>query len=282
MALLLGCSSFAPAKLAEATLDPVKLASEPLDLSHTVPSNVRQWETDQIILPSAEIDGSRVTVRNIRHNLYVSKDNYATRYYDKTFDLDNLQTVDFIVVPFKGMPALAHTMLSFGFEGDEYLAVSVEVRKEVGESYSPLRGLMGDYELMYVLGDERDLVALRSNFREDEVYLYRTTATPEQARRLFLDVIRRVNQLHQQPEFYHTLTNNCTTNIAAHVNNLSPSRVPLGLRLLFSGQSDRLAYDLGLIDTSVPFEVARQEARVTEVARATGDRADFSRQIRLR
>jgi hypothetical protein len=180
------------------------------------------------------------------------------------------------------MPALAHTMLSFGFAGDEYVAVSAEIRKEVGESYDPLKGLLGQYELMYVVGDERDLIALRSNYREDDVYLYRTKATPEQAKALFLDVFQRVNKLKNEPEFYHTVTNNCTTNIAQHVNHLSPSRVPMGLRLLLSGKSDRLAYDLGLIDTTQPFEVAKQQARITEVARANGERADFSQQIRLR
>ncbi len=279
---LAGCSSFAPTKLAEATLDPVALATEPLDLSHVVPSNVRQWEPDQGTLASARFDGDRVTIRNIRNNAYVTKDQYATQYYDKAFDLQKLRTVDFIVVPFAWMPSLAHTMLSFGFEGDEYLAVSAEVRKEVGESYDPFKGLLGQYELMYVVGDERDLVALRSNYREDEVYLYRTKATPEQAKSLFLDVFQRVNKLKDEPEFYNTVTNNCTTNIAEHVNNLSPSLVPVGLRLLLSGRADRVAYDLGLLDTSLPFEVAQQQARVTEVARANGDRADFSRQIRLR
>jgi hypothetical protein len=281
-ASLAGCSSFAPTKLAEATLDPVKLATEPLDLSHAVPSNVRQWEPDQAAQPWAEIDGDQATIHNIRNNVYVSKDHYATRHYDKTFDLKGIQTVDFIVVPFDWMPALAHTMLSFGFAGDEYVAVSAEIRKEVGESYDPLKGLLGQYELMYVVGDERDLIALRSNYREDDVYLYRTKATPEQAKALFLDVFQRVNKLKNEPEFYHTVTNNCTTNIAQHVNHLSPSRVPMGLRLLLSGKSDRLAYDLGLIDTTQPFEVAKQQARITEVARANGERADFSQQIRLR
>ena len=127
-----------------------------------------------------------------------------------------------------------------------------------------------------------NLSALRSNYREDEVYLYPTKATPEQARALFRDVFQRVNKLQDEPEFYHTLTNNCTSNLAQHVNNLSPSLVPVGVRLLLAGRADRLAYDLGLLDTSLPFEVARQQARVTEVARANGDRADFSRQIRLR
>jgi hypothetical protein len=152
----------------------------------------------------------------------------------------------------------------------------------VGESYDAIKGLLGQYELIYVLGDERDLVALRSNYRLDEVYLYRTKATPAQAKALLLDVLQRANKLKNEPEFYHTITNNCTTNIAGHVNNLSDSRVPLGLRLLLSGKSDRLAYDLGLLDTTLPFEVAREQARITEVARANGDRADFSQQIRLR
>jgi len=245
------------------------------------PSKTRDWSPDQAVLPRASVRGNLVMVHNIRNCQYRSTDDYTVRYYDKTFDLDKIRSVDFIVVPFPEMPSLAHTMLSFGFDDRDYLAVSVEIRKEKGETYNPIKGALRQYELMYVLGDEHDLIALRSNHRHNDVYMYRGRATPEQARRLFVDVIERVNKLDAEPEFYNTLTNNCTTNIARHVNDLSPNRIPLSdYRVLLPGYSDRLAYDLGLIDNSLPFEEARERARINRPAYAYRDSPDFSAGIR--
>ncbi len=244
------------------------------------PSNFRNWSPDMAALPAVEIRGGQARVHNIRNCTYFTQDAYVVDYYDKTYDLGALQSVDFIVVPFQGMPSLAHTMLSFGFQGDDYLAVSMEIRREQGEQYAYLKGLLDQYELMYVVGDERDLVKLRTNFRGDDVYVYRARATPEQARALFLDVVDRVNQLAAEPEFYNAITNNCTTNIARHINRLKPGKIPYELGVLLPGYSDRLAYDLGLLDTAVPFELARQRANVSQLARQYGDRPDFSALIR--
>jgi hypothetical protein len=146
----------------------------------------------------------------------LSENDYIVRHYDKTFDLNRLDSVDFLVVPFKEAPNLAHTMLSFGFGGNDYLVVSVEARMEEGQSYSPVKGLMRQYELMYVVADERDVIPLRTKHRDVDVYLYRTRATPEQARMLLVDMMARVNKLAFEPEFYDTFTNNCTTNIVPH------------------------------------------------------------------
>ena len=146
------------------------------------PSNFRDWSPDQAVAPYAEVDGDVVHVHHIRNCSYLSEDNYVVKYYDKTYDLNRIRTVDFIVVPFQNLPAVAHTMLSFGFEGDDYLAVSVEIRREKGETYQMIGGFLDKYELMYVLGDERDLVKLRTNFRKDNVYVYRAKADPERVR----------------------------------------------------------------------------------------------------
>ena len=142
------------------------------------PSNLRDWSPDQAVLPYAETSGDLVHVHNIRNCRYFSADSFVVQYYDKTYDLRTLETVDFIVVPFPNLPRLAHTMLSFGFDGDEHVAVSVEIRREKGETYQFLRGIMDKYELMYVVGDERDLVKLRTNYRGDDVYLYRAGDPP--------------------------------------------------------------------------------------------------------
>jgi hypothetical protein len=244
------------------------------------PSNNRDWSADQAVLAHADFQGDRVTVHNIRNCAYHSTDNYEVHYYDKTYDLNKLQSVDFIMVPFAGMPALAHTFLSFGFEGQDYLAISVEIRKEKGETYSPLKGLLNQYELMYVVGDERDLIVLRSNYRLDDVYIYRARATRAQAREVFVDMLQRANGLTARPEFYNAITNNCTTNVARHINRISPGRVPYSYRVLLPGYTDRLAYDLGLLDTNDSFEGTKQRARANRLAYVYRDSPDFSAKIR--
>ena len=244
------------------------------------PSNLRDWSPDQAVLPYAETGGDVVRVHNVRDCTYVSEDAYVLNYYDKAYDLNRLRSVDFIMVPFRNMPSIAHTMLSFGFDDGDHVAVSVEIRREKGEQYQFLSGILDQYELMYVLGSERDLVKLRTNYRGDDVYVYRARATPEQARKLFLDVMERVNKLAAESEFYNTFTNNCTTNIARHINDLAPGKIPRDFRVLLPGYSDKLAYDLGLLDTSLPFPEARRRANVSELARQHPDSADFSALIR--
>jgi hypothetical protein len=247
------------------------------------PSNHRDWRPEFAVLAEAEVDGEQVTVKNIRNCSYLSEDVYVVDHYDKTFDLDQLQSVDYIVVPFKEAPALAHTLLSFGFQGpdgDQYVAVSVEARLENNESYSPLTGAAQKFELMYVVADERDVLRLRTEFRDVDVYVYRVRATPQQVRSLFLDVMQRVNRLARKPEFYDTLSNNCTNNIVRHINKLRPGRVPWDPRITFPGLSDQLAYDLGLLDITVPFAELKQRAHINAAAKQAAALPDFSNRIR--
>lgn len=244
------------------------------------PSNDRQWTPDQERLPTAEFQGQMVRVRNVRNAEYRTVEDYTVRYEDRTYDLRKLTSVDFIVVPFSDMPAIAHVMLSFGFEDKDYLVLSVEIRKQQGEKYDAVKGFFNQYELMYVMADERDVLWRQGTGFLCEVFLYRTRATPDQARTLLLDVLRRMNQLSQQPEFYNTLTNNCTTNIRDHINRLKSDRVPYNYRVLLPGYSDRLAYDLGLLDTQLSFEQARERARVNYQAYLYRDDPEFSQKIR--
>ena len=243
------------------------------------PSNQRSWGADQRVLATAEINEPVVRIHNVRNCQYRTEKDYTVRYYDKTFNLNELNSVWFFVVPFPEMPSLAHTMLSFGFADRDYVAVSVEIRKESGEKYAPVKGMLGTFEIMYVVGDERDLVALRANYRLDEVYMYRARATPEQARALFVDMLQRANKLAREPEFYNTLTNNCTTNILNHVNRLRTNTVPTW-RVLLPGLSDRLAYDLGLLDTNLSFEETKLRAKINRRAYEWRDSPEFSVAIR--
>lgn len=243
-------------------------------------SNGRNWSPDQAVLARADFRGSEVTVHNIRQCEYRTTEEYTVNYYDRTFDLRQVQNVDFIVVPFAESPSLAHTMLSFGLDDGTYVGISVEVRKREGDVYRPVLAMLPIYEIMYVIGDERDLIKLRTNYRMDEVFVYRTKATPRQAQQLFTNVMRRVNKLAVEPEFYNTITNNCTTNIRRHINELAPDRVQYDYRVLLPGYSDRLAYDLGLLDTELSFEETRQRARVNYLAYLHRDASDFSQRIR--
>jgi uncharacterized protein DUF4105 len=250
------------------------------------PSNFRDWAPEQAVLPFAEFQGNQVTIHNIRNCRYFAADTFLVDYYDKTIDLNSLRAVDFITVPFESLPALAHTMLSFEFIDasgrTDHLAVSVETRKEKDQTYNPVKGSARQYELMYVVADERDVIQQRTNYRGDRVYLYRTTATPDASRMLLVDVLGRVNQLRNNPEFYNTLTNNCATNIVQHVNRIKPNRVNYDVRVLLPGYSDQLAYDDGLIVPYGTFEQTKQRALVTPLAQRYADRDDFSELIRLR
>ena len=251
-----------------------------LNLS-TKPSNDRTWNQDQAILPYAEINNNLITIRNIRNFTYASATSYTPNYYDKVFDLNKIKKVWYVVEPFAGIPGSAHTFLSFEFEDNQFISISVEIRKEKGETYSPIKGLFNNYELMYVIADERDVIKLRSNYRKDLVYVYPANTTKEKMQELFLDMIQRTNNLNQHPEFYNTITNTCTTNIVAHINKITPNRVPFfNLRILLPANSDKLAYDLGLIDTDLPFEETRKKYFINDRATKYSEDPAFSVKIR--
>ncbi|MDQ2933002.1 MAG: DUF4105 domain-containing protein [bacterium] len=247
----------------------------------TQPTNDRTWNEDQKILSYGEISSNLVSLHNIRNFTYASTTSYISNYYDKTFDLNKIKKVWYIVEPFSGIPGSAHTFLSFEFEDNQFVSVSVEIRKEQGETYSPIKGLFNKYELMYVFADEKDAVKLRSNYRKDLVYVYPVRTTVEKARTLFTDMVERANTLKDYPEFYNTVTNTCTTNIVRHVNEITPDRVPFfNLRVLLPENSDKLAYELGLLDTNLPFEEARKRFFINDRAMKYADDEDFSVRIR--
>ena len=244
------------------------------------PSNDRNWKPYLATLATAEVHGDNITVHNVRNCTYITADDYIVDHYDKDLQISDVQSVDFVVVPFKHVPTLAHTWLNFGMADGTYIGVSVECRLEEDEFYAPLTGIMRQFELVYVVADERDLIRLRTRHRQDDVYVYRTRATPQQAQELFLGMMERANKLAREPEFYDTFANNCTTNIFEHVNQLVPGRVPYNYAVLLPGLADRYVFDLGLIDTRRSFEDTKRMARVNDVAELYYDSHEFSRRIR--
>lgn len=246
------------------------------------PSNDRDWSPDQAELATAVIEGDHVQIRNLRNALYRSTTDYDVRWEQRRYDLRQLESVWFMVEPFSDWRGPAHTLLSFGFSDGRYLAVSVEIRKEQGEAFSPLKGLLRQYELTYIIGDERDLIGLRANHRRDEVFLYPIRTTPVGRRALLVSMLERANAVAAQPEFYNTLSNTCTTNIVEHIEAIVPGRIPLSYKTLLPGYSDELAFDLGLIDTTLLRESFRAAHRINDLAHEHADSENFSAGIRTR
>lgn len=246
------------------------------------PSNDRDWTVDQAVLPSAEINGNLVSIKNIRNFSYTSTHDYTPGYYDATFDLSKIKNVYFVVEPFSGYVGAAHTFLSFEFGGDRFVSISVEIRKEKGESFSAVKGVLRQYELTYVIADERDVVKLRSNHRKDKVFVYPIITTPEKMRAVFVSMIERANKLNEKPEFYNTLVSNCTTNLAKHVNEITPGRVSWNITYLLPENSDKYVYDVGLIDNTLPFDETRTAHYINDIAEKFADSPDFSLKIRGR
>jgi hypothetical protein len=246
------------------------------------PSNDRDWQTDVAVLPYATIDGDLVTVRNIRNFAYRSETDYTPAYYDKTYDLRKLEGVDLVAVYWMG-PAIAHTFVSFAFAGGEHLAISIETRKEKGESYSTVNGFFRQYELFYVVADERDVIRLRTNYRRDppeDVYVYRLKAPIANGRRVFMEYIRQINALKAKPEFYNTLIDNCTTDI--WYNSLvNAEHLPFSWKILASGYVPEYLYEAGRLDTNLPFPELRQRVHVNARAQAADTAEDFSHRIRM-
>lgn len=245
------------------------------------PSNDRDWQTDVAILPYTTINGDLVTVYNIRNFDYRSEYDYVPAYYDKTFDMRKLESVDLVAVYWMG-PAIAHTFLTFGFNGGDYLAVSIETRKEKGEAYSTLRGFFKQYELYYVVADERDVIRLRTNYRKDppeDVYLYRIYRPVKNGQRTFLEYMEKINALNKQPQFYNTLLYNCTTTIWYNAK-VNPGRVPFSWKVLVSGYAPEYLYEMGVLDTSIPFAELQRRNHVNARAQQADKAPDFSSLIR--
>lgn len=246
------------------------------------PSNARDWSPEQARLATAVFEGDRVTVGNVRNARYRSVDDFDVHWETREYGLSELESAWFVVVPFADWRGPAHTFLSFGFTDGRHLAVSAEVRKQRGERYSPLLGLLRRYELMIVVGDERDLIGLRALHRRDDVFLYRLKATPEQAQALFAHLMAKANALAVEPAFYNTVSANCTTTILDAVEVLRPGTVPMSWRTWLPGYSDDLAFDLGLIDTALPRETFRDAHRINALAERAAGAQDFSAAIRAR
>ena len=242
------------------------------------PSNSRDWQPDVARLPTAEIQGDVITIHNVRNFDYRSETNYTERWETRRYDLSKLRGMDLFVI-YWGSPNIAHTILSWDFGDGQHLAVSIETRKEKGESYSAVRGFFRQYELYYVVADERDVVKLRTNYRHENVYLYRLRTPPARARAILLDYLNGINRLARHPKWYNALTHNCTTTIRLHVAGVVPG-IPHDWRWLANGHMDELLYEMGVVNRDYPFAVLKKLSYINPKAQAVPPEGDFSGLIR--
>ena len=240
------------------------------------PSNDRAWQPDVAQTAWAEINGDHVTIHNVRNCDYRTEGDYTPHWETRSFDLAQIRGMD-LFLTYWGSPWIAHPIVSFQFGDHDYIAMSIETRKEVGEEYSAVRGFFRYYELIYTVSDERDVVRLRTNYRKgEETYLFHTQASPEHARTTFVNYLRQINRIRDRPEWYNALTNNCTTNIATLAGEPQ-----WDWRVLLNGHADRMLYERGDLATgNLPFDQLKEQAHINAAARAAGEAPDFSRRIR--
>jgi hypothetical protein len=241
-------------------------------------SHDREWRAEVAVMPRAILDGDTVRLTGVRHFTFRSARDFTERWEEREVSLSHLVSIDFFVSYWKEGP-VGHTFLSFNFDNALPLCISIETRPEIGEGFAPIQSLFKQFELAYVVGDERDIVRLRTDHRNEAVFLYRIRTTPEAARELLRVYLRRINELADRAEWYHLLSNSCTINIVRYANAVG--RVGgFDWGHLLNGFIDRYLYRSGRLYGNLPFEELRRRSHINEAAKAAGDSPDFSKLIR--
>lgn len=226
------------------------------------PSHNRDWTIDHAVMPKIEFAQDKVTIYNIRDFSYAEDGARIPHYYDQTIDLDDVEGVDYMLSYFSENQGIAHALLTFRIKDEDNISISIEARREANESYSPFWGLFREFEEIYVIGSERDVIGLRTYVYKDPTYLFEGVTTPEKARALFVSMLERADHIYQNPEFYNTITNQCTNKLAAHIGSISEKEIPFSYKLYLPGYSDQLAYDLGFIKNDKSLMQVRAESLI--------------------
>ncbi|SFI57845.1 protein of unknown function [Phyllobacterium sp. CL33Tsu] len=243
------------------------------------PSLNRIWADDVAQTVTGTLTGNYVTLSNVRNFEWRTTTDYTPRWEVRTYTLDDLATVD-IFLSYWSNPAIAHTLVSFGFNNGEHVVFSAEIRKERHEEFSEIGGFFKQFELAMIAADERDIIRLRTNVRKEDVYRYQVNLSPETRQALFLSYLDSANHLATTAKFYNTITANCTTVIFSMARAIAPG-IPLDYRIVFSGYLPGYLYDLGAIDHSKPLDQVIREASINQRAMAADSAPDFSARIRL-
>jgi hypothetical protein len=243
------------------------------------PSNEGKWQPDVAQLARAEINGDTVTLHNVRNCDYRTVSDFTPRWETRVVRISQITGID-IAINYWGSPWMAHPIVSFQFADAPPVCFSIETRKQVGQSYSAIGGLYRQFSLTYIVADERDVIRVRTNYRKDEdIYLYRLTLTPEQARERFVEYLHALNTLHDHPRWYNAITTNCTTSI--RTQHSSGERPRWDWRMLLNGKGDELMYERDIIAKGgLPFADLKMLSLINKVAKDANDSPEFSRLIR--
>ena len=247
------------------------------------PSNDRSWVNDNERMASAEFDDDEVTIRNVRDFEWRSNRDFDERWVDMKIKLDEVAKIWFVLEYFDpSRRQMAHTIMSFEMSDGRRLACSIEVRREKGERYHPIRGLFRQYELIYVWATERDVIGVRTRCREKSVtHLFEAVVLgPGNERRMLESYLNRTNKLSQSPEWYNTITNTCTTNIVRHVNEVYPGRVPRAVAILLPGLSPKLLQRNNLVKVESSIEETLERSIIDDRAKSWDGESDFGDWIR--
>jgi hypothetical protein len=243
---------------------------------------IEKWAPIHERMPHVEIKGDKVYVDNVRNFTWQTPTDFTPAYYDRVYDLNALNSMYFLVSPIMGLDPVAHVWVCFGFSDGKHVAVSVEARGVKDRPYGLLRSIFRQFQLIYVIGDERDIVGLRGRIWKNEVQFFPVRTTPERMRALFVAMMQRAHALEEEPEFYNLFTNNCMNNITDHIRALGGRPLPSDWRLILTGFSYRLAYDYGFIDTDLSLEQSRRAFSIGDWM-TTADLDDsFSTRLRER
>lgn len=256
------------------------IASLLLFLATQKPSHDRDWELGQEKLPRILIKGDRIMVENLRDFHWTGPFEAQPNYIDAEYSLDQMRTVDVVISHFDEFEGLAHIFLSFGFSDGRHVSISIETRREAGETFSPWLGMLRQFEIIYVVGTDNDLMGVRTGPREERVYIYPTKASPEQVRNLFEKLAQDVNALYKKPIFYNTLIQNCTNRLTRRVEEVSDVKFPFTYKSVLPGYFDEVLYDMRIIKTRGSFEETKKNALVDNAKTDFTD-SDYSEKVRF-
>jgi hypothetical protein len=240
----------------------------------------RNWQPEVAETAWTERDGDKITIHNLRNFDYEPGQPAKPRWETKVVDLSQLRAVD-LYINFWGSTLISHPIVSFQFGPTDHVAISVETRMAQGQTYSMIRGFFKQFELTYIVADERDVIRVRTNYRHEQLYLYRTSVRPDRARKLFLSYLQSVNNIHARPQFYNALTDNCTTNVRTHTAATTAKPAPWDWRMLLNGTVDELVYQHGGFVSHLPFAELKQMSLIDTKAQAADQAPDFSERIRI-
>lgn len=243
------------------------------------PSNHRDWEIESIHTPAVTLEGDLITIENFRNFDYQPDGTPVETWETRRFHLSKLRHMDFFMTYWGGRKLVGHPIFSFDFGDEGHIAFSIESRREKGETYSIIPSLFKQFELVYIVGTESDIIRLRTNFRKGEdVYLYRLHIQETTTRLRFAEYLDSVNRFHDNPAWYNAVTANCTTAVRGQMT--TEERNSWDYRILANGKLDELLNEIGILDKSLPFPELKKRSHINPAALANPDPATFSETIR--